>query len=43
MGSADVLPTVPQIDLYHRQNKSLLGLEPEKGWVMKIDPINFGP
>ena len=38
MGSADVLPTVPRVDLYHRQNVSLLQMEPEKGWVMEIDP-----
>jgi len=43
MGSADVLPTVPRVDLYHRQNVSLPRLEPEKGWIMGLDPINFGP
>ena len=37
------LPEVPRLDLYHRQNKSLLGLESEKGWVMGIDPKHFGP
>ncbi len=38
MGSADVLPTVPRVDLYHRQNVSLLQMESEKGWVTEIDP-----
>jgi len=43
MGSADVLPTVPRVDLYHRQNVSLLRVEPEKEWIMEKDPKKFGP
>jgi len=43
MGSVDVQPTVPRVDLYHCQNTSLPRLELEKGWIIELDPINFGP
>ena len=43
MGSADVLPADPRVDLYHRQNISLPRIVPEKGWVLGFNPTNFGP